>query len=81
MNYAMEVERAREASTHGRDDTSLGDEVLEILDDTLEMLKEMAAESGVDLNAVEADENPETDAEFPAARSFVRPGFDEPELW
>lgn len=61
LNYAMEAERVKEASTRGSDDTPLGDELLEILGDTLELLREMAAESGMDLDAPELDENTETD--------------------
>lgn len=56
LNYAMKIERAREAPTRSRDDTSLGDELLEIFGDTLEVLGEMAAESGVNVDVLEADE-------------------------
>lgn len=55
LNYAMELERANEAPPRELDDESFGDELLDILTDTVEMLREMAEEAGVDLEALEAD--------------------------
>lgn len=60
LNYAMELERANEAPAQEADDQTFGDELLDILTDTVEMLREMAVESSVDLEALEAD--PELDA-------------------
>lgn len=55
LNYAMELERDQEAPPDELDEASLGDELLDILTDTVEMLREMATEAGVDLDALDED--------------------------
>ncbi len=55
LNYAMDLERAQEAPPRALDDESFGEELIDILTDTVEMLREMVTEAGVDLEALEAD--------------------------
>jgi hypothetical protein len=48
----MDAERAKDTPARNPDDAAFGDELIDILGDTLEMLKEMAAEAGVELDAL-----------------------------
>ena len=55
LNYAMELERGKEAPLRELDEESFGEELIDTLTDTVEMLREMAAEAGVDLDALDED--------------------------
>jgi hypothetical protein len=70
VNFAMDERRSDDDSVRDAANAEFWEQLSDILNETMEMLKEMAAEAGVDLDALEATDT--TDAMEREAQKFQR---------